>query len=454
MRGWRSENSGDEAPLGALVIGGGPAGLAVLLAARRSGRLVELLDAGVMVIEKHDVVGPGEIGRYAIRSDSLADSFLGPLATDAAPPLQHLLRRGAGEQLDGLRGRAVDLTLVADFLADLGFEFRRSLTDGGVDPFLTGVEALCSQRRRDGAWVTQCRLADGGVRLFCSRVLVLATGADQPIRRLSQAKVAGLPLLPRFSCKTIQSGELLGHAGAQMLAQALGRETSPKVVIVGASHSAIASAHTCLFHSGGVRFGARSVTVLHREEFRLTYGSAAQALEDGYVAFGPADLCSKTGRVFPLAGLRSESRDLMRRAFGLGGSTPDPRLQLIKLEEERFEEANRILEEADLIVAALGYRPRALPLFDRNGERFSLLADFEGPLVDARSRVLDAVRRPVPSVFAMGLAAGYPLANIHGEASFTGQANGLALWQSDIGEELVSQLLDQISEFEQMRESI
>jgi hypothetical protein len=114
------------------------------------------------------------------------------------------------------------------------------------------------------------------------------------------------------------------------------------------------------------------------------------------------------------------------------------------LEEGRFEEANDILRRADLIVAALGYRPRALPLFDHSGEPLYLLSDTKvGTLVDKRSRVLDSTGRPIPGVFAMGLAAGYPLAVTHGEPSFTDQANGLALWQSDIGEDLVSQLLDQ-----------
>lgn len=48
----------------------------------------------------------------------------------------------------------------------------------------------------------------------------------------------------------------------------------------------------------------------------------------------------------------------------------------------------------------------------------------------------------IPGAFAIGLSAGYPLAGAHGERSFTGEANGFALWQSDIGEALVAAILE------------
>lgn len=443
MQDQQRVNLASETLLGALIVGGGPAGVALLLAARRIGLLRDLLSAGLIIIERTAAVGPGEIGNYAIRSDSLADSFLAPVTLEIAPPLQHLLESPAGKRLNAMRGSAVELTLVADFLADLSTELQRWLVGNEVDPFVTCTEARHSRRQRDGTWVTECWRANKGVQLLHSRTLVLATGAEQPIRRLFEEEVAGLPLLPRFVNKTIQSGELLGHAGAKKIASALSGRSCPRVAIIGASHSAIASAHVCL-ESSGVEFGPCAVTVLHREDFRLTYGSPAKALEDGYHAFGALDICPKTGRVFPLAGLRSDSRDLMRRFWGLGGLAPECRLQLLKLEESRYAEANQILEEAHLIVAALGYCPRALPLFDQTGEKIPLLIDLKGPLVDGHSRVLDAARRPVPGVFAMGLATGYPLASTHGEPSFAGQANGVALWQSDVGEELILRLLDEI----------
>jgi hypothetical protein len=57
--------------------------------------------------------------------------------------------------------------------------------------------------------------------------------------------------------------------------------------------------------------------------------------------------------------------------------------------------------------------------------------------------VLDAERKIVPNAFAIGLAAGFvPTGKLGGEPSFTGQANGLWLWQSDVGGMIVDAILD------------
>ena len=49
-------------------------------------------------------------------------------------------------------------------------------------------------------------------------------------------------------------------------------------------------------------------------------------------------------------------------------------------------------------------------------------------------RVMDASGNPLPNLFAIGLAAGFvPHGKLGGEASFRGQANGLWLWQNDVG---------------------
>src|SRR4051794_4713265 len=69
-----------------------------------------------------------------------------------------------------------------------------------------------------------------------------------------------------------------------------------------------------------------------------------------------------SGRLFRLAGFRLESRELVMRALGIGGGPPEPRLRLHRLEgQESCTVAQRLLEDADLIIAALGYRPTYWP---------------------------------------------------------------------------------------------
>ena len=444
----RIPSRADSCPPGVVVVGGGPAGAGLLLAARGAGLLDTLLALPVTVIERGSVVGAGELGGHAINSDSHAESFFRAIEAAGEPPLSFALEAPAGQEVLRRRGAPVALSAAATFLAGACDELRGSLAASGRDPFLTGFEAVSARRttRGDG-WRVRCRAVSGraytGELELEAAALVLATGAHQPPERLRREVVARAPLLPRFAGKVVQSSELLSPVGAAAAVERLAGRASPKVAIVGGSHSAVACARLLLDAAPSLCFGEGGVSILHRRPLRLTYASEATALDDGYTDFGPADVCARTGRVFPLAGFRSEARDLLRRAWGLGGSGPEPRLRLHCLGQEPDSEAERILRDADLVVAAFGYRPRALPLFDAAGGRIALHTDTSAaaPLVDGRSRVLAADGTPVNGVFGIGLAAGYPLRGTHGEESFEGQANGLSLWHGEVGAAIVRDLL-------------
>ena len=106
--------------------------------------------------------------------------------------------------------------------------------------------------------------------------------------------------------------------------------------------------------------------------------------------------------------------------------------------------AQDIVRGADVVIAALGYRPHALPVFACGGEPMRLAADTGAAMVDRHCRVLDAAGAPIAGLYGIGLAAGFvPWGRLGGEASFRGQANGLWLWQNDVGMMIVDQLLDE-----------
>ena len=63
-------------------------------------------------------------------------------------------------------------------------------------------------------------------------------------------------------------------------------------------------------------------------------------------------------------------------------------------------------------------------------------------MVDRHCRVLAADGSVVPGAFGIGLAAGFvPWGALGGEPSFRGNANGLWLWQNDVGQMIVDQVL-------------
>src|SRR6202522_752569 len=429
---------------GVTIIGGGPAGLAPLLAAHRSGRLADLLKEGVTVVEQSGSVGEGTIGRWCINSDStaftFADCLAGPADSELAALRSHPLTKEFVEAGEG----TVPLRRAGEFLGLVGQAMNEVIAASPNGRVLKGYRAVSTQRTQTG-WLTLIKdLETGRERTIDSRNVVLATGASQPVERLRREVVAGVNLVERCGERLLQSGEVVSTEGfAAVAARLAGLGRPPRVVIIGGSTSAAAVAFALLNRMPEVTFGPNGLTIMHRRELRIFYPNAEAALADGYTEFGPDDICPVSKRVFRLSGFRLDSRELIMRARGIGGRPAEPRLQLHRLGADDAASL-ALLDNADLVIAALGYRPRALPVFDEAGGRVFFHSE-TGPqarLVDNHCRVMDASGNPLPHLFAIGLAAGFvPYGKLGGEASFRGQANGLWLWQNDVGAMIADAIL-------------
>jgi hypothetical protein len=436
---------------GLVIVGGGPAGMAPLLAAHRTGCLADLLRDGVTIIEQSGSIGEGSIGRWCINSDStgftFADCLAGPPDGELAALRSHPITREFVEVGDG----TVPLQRAGEFLSVVGKAIKEVVASSPNGRVLTRCQAISTRRHKTG-WLTRTRGLDGRQEhVIESRNVVLATGAHQPVARLRSETVAGINLVERYGDKLLQSGDVLSIPGFAAVGERFARlGRPPRVAIIGGSTSAAAVAHALLNRLPAGTFGPGGVTLLHRRELRIFYPSAEAALADGYTEFGPEDICPVSKRVFRLGGFRLDSRELIMSARGIGGRPSEPRLQLHRLGPDNAASL-RLLDGADLVIAALGYRPHALPVFDEDGRPVSLLPE-TGPqarLVDDLCRVMDAEGRPLSRLFAIGLAAGFvPYGKLGGEPSFQGQANGLWLWQSGVGELIVDQLLRPSDEIE------
>lgn len=427
----------------AAFVGGGPAGLAPLVLAARQGTLPQLASKGLVVIEQGQTLGSGSLGEYTIGSDTLTDTFLECLDHGAEPRLIALRDHPASLALAAYRGGAAPLPLVAIFLDALGEALREAILSAGGQ-VLMGCKALSSQRQSDGLWRTRLRL-ETGERDLVSRHLVLALGGEQRLDALMPVQVAGTTLLPRFAGKLMLSNEILSRGGAETVRHRLTGIEGPKVVIIGGSHSALAAANFLLSHRHEVGCGPMSITLIHRKKLRVFYASAEAAEAEGYRDFDVNDICPISGRLFRLAGFRLEARTLVMRALEIGGLKPEPRLQILPLHGSfSSTEVRSSIEEAHLVVAALGYRPIKLPLLAEDGTRIALFEDKHStaPRVDRQCRVLDDDGQPIGGLLALGLAAGFiPDGPLGGEPSFRGQTNGIWLWQNGIGAEIVDSLL-------------
>ena len=197
--------------------------------------------------------------------------------------------------------------------------------------------------------------------------------------------------------------------------------------------------------AGNLPLGAGAIAMMHRRPLRPFYPSHAAALADGFDDFTQDDICPVSGFVYRLGGFRLESRELVLRALEIGGRVPDPRLALVRIDQVDDAAVRAQIESADLVIAATGYRPRAFALFDTEGAPIALASDGAegGQLVDRHCRVLAADGAVVDGVFALGLGAGFvPWGALGGEPSFRGSANGLWLWQNNVGQMIVDQVLE------------
>lgn len=417
-----------------VVIGGGPGGIAPLLAAHRNGLLNALLSRGVAVVEQSEGIGAGTIGDHAINSDSSGFTFVDCLTSPVPTPLTALSDHPLTQAVAAAGHGSVPLTLAGEFLALVGATLRRMVEAHPGCVVLTGHRATAVQRIGEH-WRITVEDAAGNQRVLLSQTVVSATGALQPKERLETETVGGVNLVQRAGSRLLQSGDVFAHGGLDRIADRLAGRVHPRVAIVGGSTSAAAVASGLLYRMPRVQFGPGGLTLLHRRPLRIFYLSAEDALAEGYDEFGPDDICPISKRVFRFAGFRLDLRELIMRARGIGGRPAEPRLALHQLRPVD-PEAIEILDSADLVVAALGYRPRGIPVMDSDGTLIPLGPE-RGPqaaLVDAHCRIVDADGIPLPGLFAIGLAAGFvPRGELGGEASFVGQANGLWLWQNDVG---------------------
>jgi dTDP-4-amino-4,6-dideoxygalactose transaminase len=417
-----------------IVIGGGPAATAFLTAAAKGGLLPRLAE-GLAIVERGPALSSGALGGYAITSDSSAETFLTALADTPHEEIAAIADHPGAHRVAAHKGGlGVPLTTVGGLLDTLGDRIGR-IAEGHGATLLTGHEALSARREGGRWWVRLRRLSNGAEIEHGARAIVVATGGHQPLDRLATQRIAGMPLSEIAAGRLVQSDAVLKVGGMAMVADVLAGTRAPRIAVIGGSTSAMTAIAALL--KAGLPLGAGSVTLLHRRPLRPFYPSVEAAHAEGFTDFGPADICPVSGFVYRLAGFRLEARDLVLRMLGIDGRVPDPRVRLHRIAGEEDAAAQGVLREADLVVAATGYRPRALPF-----EGIALAADTGGAMVDRHCRLLDADGVALPDAYGIGLAAGFvPWGKLGGEASFRGQANGLWLWQNDVGRMIADQLL-------------
>ena len=439
-----SRTVSDERYFPVAIIGGGPAGTGPLMAALQQGKLGSLLQEGVAIFEGGQHLISGQLGNYQVNSDTLANAYLEIFDNDPDSLLSDLKSEPETLALNEYVGSSVPLPIVADFLKVMGDHLKRVVASHPASNVYlnTLVHSACQQA--DGSFLIHGIKNEVPFKARCGK-LILATGGKQSRSDTLTKRVSGKQWLSGpLAAKSLLTGQILGCQSGENWKPLLTNKADPSVVIIGSSHSAFSTAWKLLQDDSGINFSENGIKILYRTRPKVYFGTPEEARQAGYHSFDSRDICSKTGRLFRLAGMRFDGRELLMQVLGLGGRNPEPRVRMKSLDEigDHFEST---LEAADLIVPAFGYRPKTIDIYDTQGIRIPLCSDSGGRLVDQKCRVLEnrlGTSTPIENVYGIGLASGFvPSGKLGGELSFRGQTNGHWLYQNDVGNIILHQIL-------------
>lgn len=431
-----------------LIVGGGPAGTGPLVYGAWSGRLPELLDRGLAVVEAGTSLGDGRLGRYVINSNSTGATFLECLEHGVSDAyLQRTLASPLPAEVNRYRDDVLPLALAGKLLRSIGDDLCGAAEQSTASKVYLRTRAEEIRVVGPGRFEVSLKsAADAAVtRVSASRVLI-ATGGNARVACDAGASLAaacrdnGAKSLPMM----MTSDELLTEAGRRSAEAWLDGFDAPQVVVVGGAHSALSSAWLLLERMRGeFSFDDGAILLLNRAPIKVYYDTLEAARADGYAEFGPDDVGGK-GQVYPIAGLRGNAKALYRQIAGIGDATPEPRVRVLPLPTgpAQWRALPVDWQRLALVVFSTGYVQPSLAIRSVRGAPISLHGHYTERYVDQSSRVLDALGAPIPGLYATGFTTGFsPVQMLSGEPSYQGKENSVWLCQHLLGESLFNALL-------------
>jgi hypothetical protein len=184
-----------------------------------------------------------------------------------------------------------------------------------------------------------------------------------------------------------------------------------------------------------------AVTLIHRSPIRLFYLNREEAEAENYPFDPDRDVCPVSGRVNRVGGLKGDARELARRVLGFADNGLP-----IRLVQLGTSAANRdavvALDEAGLVVAATGYRPRLPQIRKQDGRRITPARSPAGLAVTEDTEIVDKGGETIPNVLTYGLGVGIRAPErVGGEPSNDRAITSVWLYQHDVGRMALRALL-------------
>lgn len=278
----------------------------------------------------------------------------------------------------------------------------------------------------------------GQEKAITTKQIVITTGGiPQPIVNENAVFAKNISLL-QFQNKSIHSDNILKSGVPDNFKNELTKK--PKVVILGGSHSSFSVAHFLLHANDSWNFSTDDIKIWCNTLPKVYFNTKEEAIVNSYSDFTDNDFCPITKKLYRLAGLRMDGRDLYMQILGLGGVKKETRVKL-QVYTNQENEITEDLRNATLIILAYGYKLNIFPFYNKEGERLKFKGEDTNHWVNENCELLNENGDVISNVFASGLATGFiPNGDLGGEPSFGGQTNGIWYYQNAIADLIINNL--------------
>ncbi|WP_271730046.1 FAD-dependent oxidoreductase [Aquimarina algiphila] len=421
-----------------IIIGGGPAGTGILFKAIKDGMFDILCDRGIAIIEKTFHLMIGKMADYQVNSDTRSDVFLECLEGNLQQILDLSQLNPEIEEIKSYNGVSIPLVLLRKYFMKLGDLLLEKVNKHpNCDVFLDSCSTKINQID-NGKFMVSFNSSKKRM-IIEGKHVVVATGGTPSMKSDYYWDNGSKISLDRFLYKTIHSDTLIrGNLNKDLFKKL---KDNPSVVILGGGHSGFSSADYLLNNFKSFNFSQQSIKIYSRSPARIYFESEIEALKHNYKDFDKDDFCKITKRLYRLAGLRMDGRKLYMRMLGMINNEKEERV-VFKHKIENNKGLLKDINEATIIIQALGYSFNILPCYDEFENQISFIGEKTGRWVDNSCRLLNSNNEVVQNLYAYGLSSGIiPSEELGGEPSFKGQTNGLWYYQNILAQVILDQVL-------------
>lgn len=369
------------------VVGFGPAAQGLLIAADR----LNLIDSVLSDVHFIDSRGADQITRdvglnYNITSNSPANEFLNSISRSGI--YRDIFEHQSAINILISKTGVIPLTLVSELLSIIAKKNIQLLTGNSSGrSLLFNTKVTSMVRNIDGTYTTY---DDFGAPILTSDYVVLANGASQDkgfFHKLGQS-FKDIDLGKKH---LVQSDDFLSANGIDHVNE-INQGEIKKICIFGGSHSAFSCLNYLFDRIKNI--DSFDISVIHKSDIKeYKKLSVVEPFSEG--AGNDHDGDDDQTQVNRFSGLRANALEIYREI-----KSGNYDVELVRLDSP---EAERVLNDADVVINATGYITNVMKIHDTLTNSIIASPNDDQISVDNQCRVVDRNREILPNVYGIGL---------------------------------------------------